>query len=117
MIHLLMGYSCETLGTVPFTPVNIDRIHLEAAKLFDLDKYYFDIDVIPGISAFVGGDIVSGMYALDFHKSDKICILLDLGTNGEIAIGNKDRLLVSSMATGPAFEGGNICLLYTSRCV
>ena len=108
MIHLLMGYSCETLGTVPFTPVNIDRIHLEAAKIFDLDKYYFDIDVIPGISAFVGGDIVSGMYALDFHKSDKICILLDLGTNGEIAIGNKDRLLVSSMATGPAFEGGNI---------
>ena len=90
------------------TPVNIDRIHLEAAKLFDLDKYYFDIDVIPGISAFVGGDIVSGMYALDFHKSDKICILLDLGTNGEIAIGNKDRLLVSSMAAGPAFEGGNI---------
>ena len=78
MIHLLMGYSCETLGTVPFTPVNIDRIHLEAAKLFDLDKYYFDIDVIPGISAFVGGDIVSGMYALDFHKSDKICILLVL---------------------------------------
>ena len=55
-----------------------------------------------------GGDIVSGMYALDFHKSDKICILLDLGTNGEIAIGNKDRLLVSSMAAGPAFEGGNI---------
>jgi len=95
MIHLLMGYDCSGLGAYPFTPVNVDWIRRENAVIF------------PGISAFVGGDITAGMYALGFGASEEISLLIDLGTNGEIALGNKDRILVTSTAAGPAFEGGN----------
>lgn len=61
-----------------------------------------------GISAFVGGDIVSGLYMSDFDKSDKVNMFIDLGTNGEMALGNKDKMIVTSTAAGPAFEGGRI---------
>lgn len=108
MIHLLMGYSCETLGVYPFRPVNIETIHTTDKELFGKQEQNFDVTVCPGISTFVGGDIVAGLYALDFQKREKVCVLIDLGTNGELAIGNKDRILTTSTAAGPAFEGGNI---------
>ena len=111
MIHLLMGYSCETLGVYPFLPVNIDTIHTTQKELLGKAEHGsadFEITVYPGISTYVGGDIVAGLYALGFADQDKVSVLIDLGTNGELAIGNKDRILVASTAAGPAFEGGNI---------
>ena len=66
------------------------------------------VTLLPGISTYVGGDIVSGLYACGFEKTSDVCLLVDLGTNGEMALGNKDRILVTSTAAGPAFEGGNI---------
>ena len=66
-----------------------------------------EITVCPGASTFVGGDITAGMYAMDFDKREKPCVLIDLGTNGEMAVGCRDRILVTSTAAGPAFEGGN----------
>lgn len=108
MIHLLMGYSCEGLGVYPFTPVNISAIHTTGKELFDHWADDLDIMICPGVSTFVGGDITAGMYALDFDKQEKPCVLIDLGTNGEMAIGCRDRILVTSTAAGPAFEGGNI---------
>lgn len=108
MIHLLMGYSCEGLGVYPFTPVNISTIHTTGKELFEDWTEELDITVCPGVAAFVGGDITAGMYALDFDKKEKPCVLIDLGTNGEMAIGCGDRILVTSTAAGPAFEGGNI---------
>lgn len=108
MIHLLMGYSCETLGVYPFTPVNISAIHTSYGEMFGKGEYDFDITICPGISAYVGGDITAGLYALDFDKMERPCALIDLGTNGEMAVGCRDKLLVTSTAAGPAFEGGNI---------
>lgn len=117
MIHLLMGYDCSGLGKYPFAPVNLDMISEPVDALLGAEivenrtvkkEEIPEVIIFPGISAFVGGDILSGLYALDFHKKDEICLLIDLGTNGEIALGNKDRILVASTAAGPAFEGGNI---------
>lgn len=117
MGHLLMGYSCETLGVYPFTPVNIGFIHGEFADMFREQiqadgskalKLEAEIVLLPGISTYVGADISAGMLACDFDKREKPCLLIDLGTNGEMALGNKDRILVTSTAAGPAFEGGNI---------
>ena len=108
MIHLLMGYSCETLGVYPFTPVDISLTHTTCRELFGLQDQEFDVMICPGVSTYVGGDITAGMYALDFDKREKPCVLVDLGTNGEMAIGCKDRIMVTSTAAGPAFEGGNI---------
>ncbi len=108
MGHLVMGYSCKTLGYAPFTPVDISVITASVEELFGLKGYHAPIILLPGISTFVGADIVAGMYATGMHQDEKVSLLLDLGTNGEMAIGNKDRFLVTSTAAGPAFEGGNI---------
>ena len=96
MEHLLQGLSCHTLGVAPYTPVDIS-LH-----------EYENMTILPGISTFVGADIVSGIVACGIDQSEEICILVDLGTNGEMAIGNRDRIISASTAAGPAFEGGNI---------
>lgn len=108
MVHLLMGYSCETLGVYPFTPVHTDTIHTNAGELLGLENQSWDIIIYPGISTYVGGDITAGLFELDFLQKDKVSVFIDLGTNGEMAIGNKEKILVTSTAAGPAFEGGNI---------
>jgi uncharacterized 2Fe-2S/4Fe-4S cluster protein (DUF4445 family) len=108
MGHLLLGYSCETLGVYPFTPVNIERIEKPFAEVFGSDYLTAQVILLPGISTFVGGDIVAGLLTCRFDKVEKPYLLIDLGTNGEMAIGNKDKILVASTAAGPAFEGGNI---------
>lgn len=108
MGHLLMGYPCETLGVYPFTPVNIGVIRDSCRSVIGSGELDCEAVLFPGISTFVGGDIVSGLYACGVSQSDKVNLLVDLGTNGEMAIGCRDRLLVTSTAAGPAFEGGNI---------
>lgn len=108
MGHLLMGYDCDTLGVYPFTPVNIDFIK-GTEEVFGTDRFgKKEVILLPGISTYVGGDIVSGMYAYDFTEKEEVCMFIDLGTNGEMGIGNKEKILVTSTAAGPAFEGGNI---------
>lgn len=108
MIHLLMGYSCETLGVFPFTPVNIGTIETDYEALFGAPDYSVPAVILPGISTYVGGDISSGLLVCDFDCRTDVAVLIDLGTNGEMAVGNKDRILTTSTAAGPAFEGGNI---------
>ena len=108
MGHLLMGYDCDTLGVYPFHPVNIDRIETSFGEIFGSGECGAQVTLLPGISTYVGGDIVSGLYACGFDQSEEICMLVDLGTNGEMAIGNREKILVTSTAAGPAFEGGNI---------
>jgi Uncharacterized metal-binding protein len=108
MGHLLLGFSCKTLGTYPFTPINIQEMNLTFEKVFHSDELNASVTLLPGISAFVGGDITAGLMVCDFDRTEKVNLFIDLGTNGEMAIGNCDRILVSSTAAGPAFEGGNI---------
>ena len=96
MQHLLQGFSCETLGVAPYDPVDIS-----------LHKWN-NMTIMPGISTFVGADIVSGLIASGIDRSDEVSMLVDLGTNGEMVIGSRSRLLSASTAAGPAFEGGNI---------
>lgn len=100
MVHLLMGYSCKTLGEVPFKAYNLDTIDTTFEGL--------PLTILPGISTFVGADITAGILACNLDIDTKISMLIDLGTNGEMAIGNKDKIFVTSTAAGPAFEGGNI---------
>jgi uncharacterized 2Fe-2S/4Fe-4S cluster protein (DUF4445 family) len=130
MIHLLMGYSCEGLGVYPFIPVTVGPITSSFHELFaEEDQQEPDgsgndewernlleeldlvpVSILPGISVFVGGDVVAGLGVCDFDRMEEVCLLIDLGTNGELAIGNKEKLYVSSTAAGPAFEGGNISI-------
>lgn len=108
MVHLLMGYDCDTLGVYPFTPVNIGLIKSTFGELFGSDLCDAEVTVLPGISTYVGGDIVSGLYACGFDETDEVSMLIDLGTNGEMAVGRRGQIYTASTAAGPAFEGGNI---------
>ncbi len=113
MLHLLMGYDVSGLGSHPFTPISLSFEEKTLGTLFpesSLPKETISIPayLLPGKSAFVGADIISGLYSLGFQDNERPCVLLDLGTNGEMAIGSKHGITVSSTAAGPAFEGGNI---------
>ena len=97
MGHLFMGYDTTSLGVHPFAPVKKGWIK---TRLKDTPTI-----LMPGISAFVGGDIVSGIYASGIAETEEVNLLIDLGTNGEMAIGNRHRILCTATAAGPAFEG------------
>lgn len=108
MIHLLMDYSCAELGTYPFKSNHLDTIHTTLGEIISAGAPDIPTVICGAISAFVGGDITSGLYMCDFDKSDKVNLFIDLGTNGEMAIGNMDKIIATSAAAGPAFEGGLI---------
>lgn len=121
MCHLLLGYSCEGLGRAPFEPVNISLTQITSQKLFEvvetigaeqefLSMLAAEVVILPGISAFVGADIVAGMYYCDMDLKDEPHMLLDVGTNGEMVIGSKNGFVATSTAAGPVFEGGNISI-------
>ncbi len=102
MVYLLCGLDPSELGHAPFTASHLqERTFCRKFSDFELQ-----VTVLPGLSAFVGADIYSGILACDLQASDKYRLLCDLGTNGEIALGNKDHLYVTATAAGPAFEGG-----------
>lgn len=120
MEHLLLGYDVTSLGVSPFTPVEIG-VQEVRYPAWDIPIY-----IAPGISAFVGGDIVTGLYVLNLlgdcrtslleessgglseeaGRSESVRLFIDLGTNGEMAITDGSRMIVTATAAGPAFEGG-----------
>lgn len=103
MEHLLMGYDVLSLGKSPFTPVELGLQEYQSAD------WEFPVWVTPGISTFVGGDIVAGLYALNMlpeGTASQVRMLIDLGTNGEMAITDGIEMVVTATAAGPAFEGG-----------
>lgn len=108
MVHLLMGYSCETLGRAPFVPANKRMICADALRILGESEWRCPVVILPAVSAFVGGDIVSGMLSLGMDRGNDTVLLLDVGTNGEMALRHNRQLFVTSAAAGPAFEGGGI---------
>lgn len=115
MEHLLMGLSTEKLGVSPFTPVEIGLQKCTMPFQFADKNSTLPAYIMPGISAFVGGDIVAGLYhcgLLDTSESKHMrnkgdaVLFIDLGTNGEMAITDGSRMIVTATAAGPAFEGG-----------
>jgi uncharacterized 2Fe-2S/4Fe-4S cluster protein (DUF4445 family) len=73
-----------------------------------LEYQHIPVTVLPGASAFIGGDIIAGLYALDALQWQQPTLFLDLGTNGEMVLWTGKEFLATSAAAGPAFEGGNI---------
>jgi len=112
MQHIFMGLDPTGIGVAPFTPVTLDT------HIFDTDAPELKWDVkinkkgkivvCASIASYVGADILTGILATGIHKADKPCILLDIGTNGEIVLGSKDGIFSCATAAGPAFEGANI---------
>lgn len=108
MCHLLRGFSCETLGVAPFLPVDLSWMEGSAADFLGMKEWDTKVVILPGISAFVGADIMAGIAKMNMHRSEGYHLLLDIGTNGEMVLGNCRHMYVTSTSAGPAFEGGNI---------
>jgi len=96
MLHLYANISPATIGVAPFTPVFTEMKRLGNTTLF------------PSFAGYVGGDIVSAILASGMHLSKEKSLLLDIGTNAEIAFGNCEKIVVCAAAAGPAFEGAQI---------
>jgi uncharacterized 2Fe-2S/4Fe-4S cluster protein (DUF4445 family) len=108
MHHIFLRIPSEYLAVSPYVPVIRTPLNIPAEKL-GLDIFpYGNVYVFPIIAGFVGGDKVAEILATEIYKSDEICLTLDIGTNTEIALGNKDDILTCSCASGPAFEGAYI---------
>jgi uncharacterized 2Fe-2S/4Fe-4S cluster protein (DUF4445 family) len=106
MLHLLLGEDPITLALAPFKPVFIEKQTINGhSSGFKINRDAIVV-TLPGISAFVGSDIVAGLAALKVNS--KNYLFLDIGTNGEIALITGDRIATCSTAAGPAFEGANI---------
>ena len=111
MLHLLLGEDPTPLGIAPFTPRFID------GRLVDTNDIKLSITgapaklpihLLPGIAAFIGADIVAGIYATGMLFDEKPSLLIDIGTNGEIVLQHEGKLTTCATAAGPAFEGGGL---------
>lgn len=98
MIYLFMGWDPRELGHAPFAATKLSAFWTKASDV--------PIYVLPGISAFVGADIAAGILASGMLRAERPTLLVDLGTNGEMALGCQGRLVTCATAAGPAFEGG-----------
>ena len=107
MLHLFCGADPSAMGVAPFTPVFLEERYFSGEELSLSAK---NITMLPGISAFVGADIVSGLALIDIMNKGEDSLFVDIGTNGEIAVwkNSEKRLLCCSTAAGPCFEGAEI---------
>ena len=103
MMHFLLKLDAWTVFASPYAPVTTAPGWFRGKELgLDLRGMLY---IIPAASNYVGGDIVSGMLKLEIHKKDEIGLFFDIGTNGELVIGNKEWLAGGAGAAGPALEG------------
>jgi len=108
MLHLLQNLPCGTLGVYPFTPVDITMRSCYFSDIFGDGLLNSQLLILPGISTFIGADITAGILCCSAPHDTAPSLLIDLGTNGEMALFTHNRILVTSTAAGPAFEAGNI---------
>jgi uncharacterized 2Fe-2S/4Fe-4S cluster protein (DUF4445 family) len=110
MHHLFCGVSLEPLSHYPFEPVSLGLQVFEAEQLGWSLPGNPRVRFLPCLGSFVGSDILAGLLATKLHERERVAALIDLGTNGEIVVGNRERLLCASTAAGPAFEGARISM-------
>ncbi|MGA7145901.1 MAG: ASKHA domain-containing protein, partial [Desulfobacterales bacterium] len=108
MHHLFLKLDARHVARAPFPPVVQKSLNIRACRLgLNICPSAY-VHILPNESGFVGADNVAVLTAEAPYKSDEIQLIIDIGTNGELVLGNKERLLSTSCATGPAFEGAEI---------
>ncbi|MDO5707216.1 MAG: ASKHA domain-containing protein [Andreesenia angusta] len=108
MLHILAGENPYPLSIHPYKPVFLESRKMSAKDLFGDRKKKYDIYFLPSASAYIGSDIVSGIYSTNFYNSNTPSLFIDIGTNGEIVMNIDGNLKAVSTSAGPALEGMNI---------
>ena len=108
MVHLLLQVEPRYIRREPYIPIVSEFTVLKGNDIGLRAKPIAAVFVMPGPASYVGGDIVSGVLYAGFHREEPLTLFIDVGTNGEIVLGNKDWLMAASCSAGPAFEGGGI---------
>ena len=107
MQQLFLGLSPENLAKIPFAPV-LTRAEVTEAAAYLPHLSNAGLLVVPDISGFVGADTVACVLATGMDRREEMTLLVDIGTNGEMVMGNRHRMVACSTAAGPALEGANI---------
>lgn len=108
MSHLLLGLDPKYIREAPYVPL-VSRFPLIRAADLGIEAHPgVRLYLYPSIASYVGGDIVSGVHACQMAKSEEIILFIDIGTNGEIVVGNREWMVCAACSAGPAFEGGGI---------
>lgn len=108
MHHLLLGLNPRSLGQAPFLPVIQQMVNVSSQSLNLALNPQAKVWVFPVIAGFVGGDTVGAILASNLQEKQGISLLVDIGTNGEIVINAKGRMVACSAAAGPALEGAQV---------
>lgn len=107
MIHILAGVDPESIGVSPYLPAFYEAKRIQSNDLgFKLAD--ITIQILPQVSGFIGGDVLSAAVAADLENLPEGTLLVDLGTNGELMLKANDRFYATSCATGPVFEGASL---------
>ena len=107
MQQLFLGISPENLARLPFSPA-LTEMREAAAKEYLPGLQNASLLIVPDISGFVGADTMACLLSTELGSREDWTLLVDIGTNGEMVLGNKGRMVASSTAAGPALEGANI---------
>jgi uncharacterized 2Fe-2S/4Fe-4S cluster protein (DUF4445 family) len=108
MHHLLLNLPPKDLGLAPFVPAIHKSVDVKARELGLQINSAGNIHVLPTIASFVGADTSAMIVAEEPHKQDENWLLIDVGTNAELVLGNRKRLVCTSTPTGPALEGAHV---------
>jgi uncharacterized 2Fe-2S/4Fe-4S cluster protein (DUF4445 family) len=108
MSHLLLSLIPCSIRLDPYVPTVSTYPQVPAKELHININPEGILEVVPGVASYVGGDIVAGILACGIADKQETSALIDVGTNGEIAIGNNEWLVCCSASAGPAFEGGGM---------
>jgi uncharacterized 2Fe-2S/4Fe-4S cluster protein (DUF4445 family) len=108
MHHIFSGLNVQPLSFYPFESPDLGMQQFSAKQLNWELASQPEIQFFPSIGSFVGSDILAGITATNMAENEKFTILIDLGTNGEIVLGNREKIICASTAAGPAFEGAKI---------
>lgn len=108
MTHLFLGIDPRYIRLEPYIPAASSFPPVRAAEL-GLHIYPGALVFsFPAVASYVGGDIVAGVLATDISNSEALCLFIDIGTNGEIVLGNREWMVACACSAGPCFEGGGI---------
>ena len=108
MLHLLVGADPSGMACLPFRPVFLESRCLQICEYGFKLPSACQLVLLPAVSSFIGADISAGVLATGLHRSEGMELLLDIGTNGEMVLGNAQAMFATATAAGPAFEGAQI---------